>query len=458
MSIRIDRWSVPALCLAAATVAVLSVAVVAQERDRAKIPDKYKWNLAEIYPNEAAWRAAKDKLAAELPQLRQFEGQARLVGVDAGRCAGQAVRARQGTLPPVRVREHAGRSGHARREAPGHEAGDGAARRRSSARRRRSSNRNCSEPARRRSSASSASEPRLEDLSLLHRRRRPPGGAHAHRQRGKDSRRSRTAGRRTLGDLQHPGERRFPVPVGDAQRRPFRQGSIRQPTTDLRMLPNRADREKVMSAFFQALGGFSRTFGTTMNGEVQKVQFFAKARKYPSALTLALDGPNIPVVGVHEPGRWREPQPAGLSPLSEAAQADARRRPAALLRPVRAAGRIGEARLHARGSAEARARRGRAAGRASIRRPSQRAFNDRWIDLTAERRQALGRLFQRRRVRRPSVHADQLQRKVHRRQHAGARARAHDAELSLEQDASRTRSRPIRSSSRRWRPRSTSRC
>ena len=49
-----------------------------------------------------------------------------------------------------------------------------------------------------------------------------------------------------------------------------------------------------MSAFFKALGGFSRTFGTTMNGEVQKVLFFAKARKYPSALEMALDGPNIP--------------------------------------------------------------------------------------------------------------------------------------------------------------------
>ena len=63
---------------------------------------------------------------------------------------------------------------------------------------------------------------------------------------------------------------------------------------DLRALPNRADREKVMSAFFSALGSFSRTFGTTMNGEVQKVLFFAKARHYPSALEASLDGPNIP--------------------------------------------------------------------------------------------------------------------------------------------------------------------
>jgi hypothetical protein len=33
-----------------------------------------------------------------------------------------------------------------------------------------------------------------------------------------------------------------------------------------------------MTAFFTALGTFSRTFGTTMNGEVQKVAFLSKAR------------------------------------------------------------------------------------------------------------------------------------------------------------------------------------
>src|SRR5438093_4928603 len=64
---------------------------------------------------------------------------------------------------------------------------------------------------------------------------------------------------------------------------------------DLRALPNRSDREKVMSAFFAALGHFSGTLGTTMNGEVQKVRFQAKARKYESALEYSLNGPNIPV-------------------------------------------------------------------------------------------------------------------------------------------------------------------
>jgi oligoendopeptidase F len=63
---------------------------------------------------------------------------------------------------------------------------------------------------------------------------------------------------------------------------------------ELRALPNRADREKVMTAFFNALASFGRTFGTSMSGEVLKVQFYAKARKYPSSLASQLDGPNIP--------------------------------------------------------------------------------------------------------------------------------------------------------------------
>jgi oligoendopeptidase F len=64
---------------------------------------------------------------------------------------------------------------------------------------------------------------------------------------------------------------------------------------DLRALPNRTDREKVMSAFFSTLGAFRRTFGTTMDGEVQKVRLEATARRYPSDLAYALDGPNVPV-------------------------------------------------------------------------------------------------------------------------------------------------------------------
>ena len=49
-----------------------------------------------------------------------------------------------------------------------------------------------------------------------------------------------------------------------------------------------------MSAFFGSLGKFRGTFGSTLNGQVQSDIFYARARKYNSALEAALDGPNIP--------------------------------------------------------------------------------------------------------------------------------------------------------------------
>src|SRR6185369_4417783 len=58
----------------ALALAALSITASAQERDRAKIPEKFKWDLADIYRNEAAWRAAKDKLAADIPALGSYKG------------------------------------------------------------------------------------------------------------------------------------------------------------------------------------------------------------------------------------------------------------------------------------------------------------------------------------------------------------------------------------------------
>lgn len=47
---------------------------IAQERDRSKIPDQYKWNLADIYPSEAAWRQAKQKMIDALPSIGTYQG------------------------------------------------------------------------------------------------------------------------------------------------------------------------------------------------------------------------------------------------------------------------------------------------------------------------------------------------------------------------------------------------
>ena len=61
------------IALGAALIAT-TISIGAQSRDRSQTPDKFKWNLAEIYPTDAAWKTAKDGLAADLPKLRQFQG------------------------------------------------------------------------------------------------------------------------------------------------------------------------------------------------------------------------------------------------------------------------------------------------------------------------------------------------------------------------------------------------
>jgi oligoendopeptidase F len=53
---------------------VISSWLGGQERDRKNIPDKYKWNLTDIYPTDQAWQDAKDKFQAELPKIDQFRG------------------------------------------------------------------------------------------------------------------------------------------------------------------------------------------------------------------------------------------------------------------------------------------------------------------------------------------------------------------------------------------------
>jgi len=70
--------------------------------------------------------------------------------------------------------------------------------------------------------------------------------------------------------------------------------------TTYRALPNREDRIKVFEAFFGGLTEFRRTFGTQLNGEVQKNIFYKNVRKYNTSLERALDRNNIPVAVYHK--------------------------------------------------------------------------------------------------------------------------------------------------------------
>ena len=54
------------VALANLGIAGIIITSTGQERDRSKMPDKYKWNLADIYPSEAAWREARGQIQGRI--------------------------------------------------------------------------------------------------------------------------------------------------------------------------------------------------------------------------------------------------------------------------------------------------------------------------------------------------------------------------------------------------------
>jgi oligoendopeptidase F len=280
------------LALVTCSLLALTLAPLAQERDRSKVPDRYKWNLADIYPNEAAWRSAKDKLAGELPQLRQYKGK---LTTSAATLADALDRQSQldkelsrlytyaGMLADQDTRESAPQGMRQEMTQLGATFGAESA---------------YIEPEILKADKAAlekfmASEPRLKVYRFyLHDviRRAAHTLSDAEEKLLADAGPMAGSAANVFNILQNAD---FPYPsvtLSDGRTVKVDQAGY----TDLRALPNRADREKVMSAFFTALGGFSRTFGTTMNGEVQKVLFRAKARRYASNLEGELDAANIP--------------------------------------------------------------------------------------------------------------------------------------------------------------------
>jgi len=64
--------------------------------------------------------------------------------------------------------------------------------------------------------------------------------------------------------------------------------------TKWRAAPNRADRQAVFEAFWKKFHEYERTFGVALFSQVKSDWFNASVRKYPSTLAYALDGNNIP--------------------------------------------------------------------------------------------------------------------------------------------------------------------
>jgi oligoendopeptidase F len=270
----------------------MSVLMLAQERDRAKVEDKYKWNLADIYPSVAAWRSAKEKMTAEIPSVRQFAGKlgtsprvladaletmSRLdkelsrLYVYAGMLADEDTRVSdpQGMQQEMQqiYAEFGAQAAYIEPEVLkiGKAEIDRAL----------------------------AAEPRLRPYAFYLSdivRRAPHTLSESEEKILADAAPLAGSASNIYGILANAD---FPYPeitLSDGRKIKVDQAGY----GELRTSPNRKDRQAAMSAFFQALGSFGRTYGTTMNSSVQKSLFYAKARKYPTTLDMALNASNIP--------------------------------------------------------------------------------------------------------------------------------------------------------------------
>ncbi|HEY2383403.1 MAG TPA: oligoendopeptidase F [Terriglobia bacterium] len=275
----------------------LTVSLMAQERDRVKIPDKFKWNLADIYPNEAAWRAAREKLAKDLPQMQAYKGK---LGSSATVLADALEKSSVQDKELSRLYAYASMlSDQDTRDA---------------------THLGMKQEMTQLAAAAGAETAYIEP-EILHFDKGKVEQFIAAEPRLKVFRFYLEDTARRASHTLTEGEEKLLADAGPMASASsnvynvFSNADFPFPTVtlsdgkdvrldqsafaDLRALPNRSDREKVMSAYFGALGKYSGTFGTTTNGEVQKVAFMAKARKYESALQYSLDGPNVPVGVYH---------------------------------------------------------------------------------------------------------------------------------------------------------------
>lgn len=64
--------------------------------------------------------------------------------------------------------------------------------------------------------------------------------------------------------------------------------------TRYRAAPVRADRKRVFDAFFGTWKAYERTLGAALHAQLRRDLFYAQARRYPSCLAAALDGDDVP--------------------------------------------------------------------------------------------------------------------------------------------------------------------
>jgi oligoendopeptidase F len=270
----------------------------ADDKDRTKINDKYKWNLQDIYPSIDAWQKDKERIKGRLPEINKFKGQ---LGT-----SGQKLKEALETLYQIRkdftkayvytsmlsdqdTRESVPQGMKQEMQQLGTDF----------------------------SKATSFVDPEI--LSIPKEKmdkffKEEPGLA-TYRHVIDDIQRSRE---HILTEEQEAIIAEAGRMSGTAQATYsiLSNADLPYPTIKLsdgkevrldaagyvgnRASANREDRINVFNSFFESLNNYRRTFGTQLFGEIKKNIFYKNVRNYESCLESALDENNIPTSVYHK--------------------------------------------------------------------------------------------------------------------------------------------------------------
>jgi len=69
-----SRTRLAFVCFGIGVIAMTAAAAPVGATERKDLPEKYRWNLGDLYPAEADWTKAKDAAAKRIPELAKFKG------------------------------------------------------------------------------------------------------------------------------------------------------------------------------------------------------------------------------------------------------------------------------------------------------------------------------------------------------------------------------------------------
>ncbi|MBM2841182.1 MAG: oligopeptidase Metallo peptidase, family [Bacteroidetes bacterium] len=276
---------------------VLVVSVSTYSEERSKIPDKYKWKLADIYPSNDAWKKAREELVAQLPDIEKFKGTLNQSPAQLLACLDLGSKLNKEF---IRVSVYAGMlSDQDTRDAThlamtqeiGQIGADFGAKTAFLDPEILKMDKATIEAFMQQEKKLGIYRQYIDDLQ----RRKAHTGTEGEEKILADASLMSDAAS-SVNNVFSNAEFPFPrVTLNDGKTVKIDKAGFNR----YRAVTNREDRKKVFAAYLGEMQNYRRTFGTQLYGEVKKNMFYARARNYESSLHSALDGSNIPVQVYH---------------------------------------------------------------------------------------------------------------------------------------------------------------